>query len=71
MNHSIPDVELLRLLLHEHLHGGGVHEARGLRVHPARGLLLQVRLQPARHPRRRSLPHILRLQVGTLTQAEY
>ena len=64
MNHSIPDVELLRLLLHEHLHRGGVHEAGGLRVHPARGLLLPVRLQPTRHPRRRRLTHILRLQVG-------
>ena len=27
-----------------------MHEAGGLRVHPARGLLLPLRLQPARHP---------------------
>ena len=59
-----PDLELLRLLFHDHLHDRGVPEGDRLRLHPPPGRVLPVGIQPTRSPRRRSLAHFIRVQVG-------
>ena len=61
---SFPDLELLRLLFHDHLHDRGVPEGDRLRLHPPPGRVLPVGIQPTRSPRRRSLAHFIRVQVG-------
>lgn len=59
----LSDSELLRLLLHDDLHRGGLPESDIVRFHPPSGSFLQIRIQSARSASRRSLAYLVRLQV--------